>query len=507
MNRITLLIRLVEKAILALDAACFTEAERILSDALRERSALVFEKPISMHPPDCKLLRDGERGAESLVLSRVRAAGDVHVLNALKLLEERDHAAAEVEAISSSTRFEWWARHAGSAAPGAAERADEIEVVICRAEELRAKVATAVRRAKADKYFLEERGEERRGDLDGAAQAHWIAAKLFPTARLGARASDARIEANQTQAEKLVLIAKGFYGGGDLEASEENLEGAHALLLEASAEMGEVVKEQRHELVELNFDDIGINDALPSRLRRQLNEIRDFRSRLAGDSIIRGVVPAIDVQDYDKALHLMHKAGGQYGAVRTARWLTSAATSFKERTGAVPASAPTEVAAVSPKELLVERATLDGARLWAKAAAALEKQKDPSKAQRLLSRAVAAMEWAGIYPSVAGATAVARGIKTFEYRKAEDATCRDLVCHLRDGEIERVKEKLADASDLYHQGAAFQEFAETRAIVSCIDREKDVCSNFVSVVTSGDPTKVHMYVYVCMYQYVSVIMD
>lgn len=470
--RITSLVGLVEKAVATLNKGFYADAERIVDECLRERSALTVEQPLSLRPPDCILFQGGESGAKAAVLLRVRAAGESDRATALTLLEKGQFEAAEVAAASASARCGWWASHVDNrnrGATGAVEdRDDERHDVIRLAEELTTMVAAAAGKARAEGCTAEGRNLKATGDLAGAVRAMFAAAKLFHAAGLITAAAAARAEANQTQAESLLLISFNLHGEDKFEAIAEHLRSAEALLLEA-IETRSATRMTRKPSVARSFNNAGNtvagdgnstingkdnnnNVSADGGPQAHLDDLYNFQSRVSGDIVMRGVVPALEAREYDLALQLMLEADEHYAKIRTGRWKMSAVVATgKEKAGVGAGAGGATAAAMSPKDLVVKRAAQDGDRLRADAATAIQKGKNPVKAQELLSKAETCMAWAGIDPVVAGAAAVAKDIKVFESRAAGDEISGRVILLLQDRDLERAKDTLTAALGKYRQ--------------------------------------------------------
>lgn len=450
-NRIMNLVGLVEKAAVAFDESRYADAESLVTDCLRERSALVVEQPLSLHAPDCKLFQCGEGGAKTAVLLRVRAAGDADRVNALELLENREYEAAEVTAASASARFNWWASHGGgndNGATGGTVDPDDRQTVLSSTKELTAMVAAATGKARAEGLTVEGKALRAMGDFTRAVHALSTAANIFHSVGLVLAATITRADACQIQAESFIQASTISHNEGNFEAISENLQKAEVLLLEA-IEIRSTIEEKRGG----GNDGMNVDDSLVESTDRSspadggaqsdLDDLYNFQSRAAGNVVMRGVLPALDAREYDLALQLMLKADGHFVAIKTGRWMTSAVvTASKDKVGAVAASS---------KEFVVKRAAQDGDRFRADAATAIQKDKNPVKAKELLSIAEASMTWAGVDIFTAGATVVAKDIKIFESRRSGDDICLGLIHLLRDRELERTKGMLERALDEYRK--------------------------------------------------------
>lgn len=485
-NTISSLVDLVENASGALDEGRYADAEGLVAECLGVRATLASQQPLCLRPPDCVLFQGGEDGAKTAVLLRVRAAGDADRASALELLEAGEFEAAERAASSACNRFRWWAGHhqtrnnsrsgdGKASAPVAAEKEDDgqeegcqdhdkRQAVVRAAEELTASIAAASRKARAEGLTLEGREMRSIGDFVAAVKTLASAAVLFQDAGLAHAAAEARAEAARTQAEALMLTSVELHCEGKLDSIAEHLQRAEDLLLEAAKEIagsgaaGDAVA--------------GSNDGttrgceeLSSHAPRSpetpekggagvgerchlVEDLVNLRSRVAGDIIMRGVAPALDAREYDQGLRLMLETEGHYSAIGTGRWTTSVAAAIAAAAGKESTFSSTSP---SPKELVMKRAALDGDRLRAEAALAIQKEKNPAKARELLSGAEACMAWAGVDPFAAGAAAVSKDIKVFESRAEGDEICKDLITLLRDNEFERAKGMLEEALTKYRQ--------------------------------------------------------
>lgn len=472
---ITSLVGHVENAAVALGAGLYTDAERCISNALRERSVLEAEQPISLRAPDCALVQGGEDGAKAAVLLRVRTAGGKDRMNALALLENGEFEAAEAAAASASKRLGWWADHASG-------DADDREVVVRTAQELTERVVAAAGRARAGEHIKEGRCLKALGDFAGAVRALNAAAKMFIAAGLADAATAARAEANQAEAEASMLVAEGLHSTGNFEAVAEHLQTAEKLLLEAIEIRPHVKQTFDNSTAEPNDrTDQGLDKGPQSHL----DDLRNLQFRVLGDIVMREVPPAFDAREYDRALQLMLEADGHYTEINAGRWTTSAVVAAGKEI-----SPGATAAAASPKELAMKRAARDGDRLRADAATAIQKESNPIKAQELLSDAEWCMEWAGVDPFTAGTAVVAKDIKIFESRVAGDKICRGLIQTLRDKDLGRAKDMLEEALGKYRLGNAFKQIADTRAVVFCVEREEQLCHAVVFAVTARDPVAV-----------------
>lgn len=454
--RIHCLVGLVEKAAEALEEGRYSEAEGLIAKCLQKRSVLAVERPLSLHPPPCALFQGGEDGAKAAVLLRVRAAGDVDIATALTLLDEGNFEAAKTAAASASVRFKWWASH------GAKEEKEEDpkrsddgrQEVVRQAEELTARIATAAGKAQAEQLTREGRGLKAAGDSSGAVRALSAAAKLFRDVGLIAAAAATHAEASRTEAEALLLSCTSLHRDGKFDAVAEQLQKAEGLLLEATAQQPSSVsatQERAQDPVDdaakvvINSVDANDNNDSPEDGLAQalLDDLHNFRLRVAGDVVMRGVAPALEEREYDLALRLMLEADGQYAGIRAGRWVTSAVVAA----GKMNAGG----AAASPKELAVKRAAHDGDRLRSDAASAILKDKNPTKAKELLSRAEVCMVWASVDPFAAGAGAVAKDIRVFEARAEGDKKCQGLARLLLERESERANEMFDETLTKYRQ--------------------------------------------------------
>lgn len=474
-NEISSLVGLVESASGALDEGRYAEAEGMVAECLVARATLAVEQPLCLRPPDCALFQGRGDGAKMAVLLRVRAAGDADRASALELLEAEEFEAAERAASSACRRFQWWAGHHPNAQDSSGgggkvdEDRDRPQAVVRAAEELKARIAAAARKARAEGLTREGRELKSMGDFVAAVQILRSAAELFHCAGLGHAAAEARAEAARTGAEALLLTSVGLHGEGKFEAIAEHLEKAEALLLEANKEVaGRAIETQTPSRVGCSSGDntmrsgsggdaSGSTPRLPEApedgegagVRCRIREdLVNFRSRVAGDIVMRGVAPVLDAREYDQGLRLMLEAEGHYAAVSGGVWMTTvaaaaAATAGKE--SAASSSTP------SPKELVMKRAAHDGDRLRGEAASAIQKEKDPIKARELITRAEACMAWAGVDPFAAGAEAVSKDIRIFESRAGGDQICNGLIALLRDKQFERANGMLAEALCKYRQ--------------------------------------------------------
>ncbi|CAM9432817.1 unnamed protein product [Ectocarpus fasciculatus] len=507
----------------------FEDARTLLSAA-----AQVYERSADK----ARLSKGGENGAKTAVLLRVRSAGDADRASALDLLERRDFEAAERAAFSARERLTWWANnHEDSGGCGDSEaeeerrlERDQRQAVVRAAEELTTSVAAAVGQARAEGLMEEGRELKTMGDYVAAVKTLRLAAELFHDAGLAHAALVTRTEAARTQAEALLLTSVELHGVGNFEAIAEHLDRAETLLLDARNEIagstlvaaaGTTVTSTataQPSLAPLGLPsssgdvDIGrtVIDPNDSRKKRGgsdvashvmpgteddrdgawaqchiLDDLVNLRSRVAGDIVMRGVTPALDTREYDEGLRLLQEAQAHYTTIKAGRWMTSVAAAVavaagKENSLSSPSS--------TPMELVTKRAAQDGDRLRAKAATAIQKEKNPVKARELLSGAEACMAWAGVDPFAAGAAAVSKDINVFESRAGGDEICKGLVGLLREREFERAKSILEEALSKYRQqGDAFKQIADTRAIMFCVERESELCAGVISAVSAHDP--------------------
>ncbi|CAN0350182.1 unnamed protein product, partial [Laminaria digitata] len=467
------------------DHGQFEGARTLLSSAslVYERSAdqARLSKATRIH---CLGGEESGAGAKTAVLLRVRAAGDVDRVTALTLLDEGDFEAAKLAAASASVRFRWWASH------GAEEEEEEKEEgqndrqeVVRQAEELTTRIASAAGKAQAERLTREGRDLKVAGDSAGAVRALSAAAKLFRDVGSLASAAATHAEASRTEAEALLLTCTSLHREGKLDAVAEQLQKAEDLLLEATPQQAQAgsmtttatsvatTKDQQRDdnnpvdddaakgvigsssggdTTSSNSDDVpqaAANGGLLS-VQSILDDLHNFRHRVAGDVVMRGVAPALEERQYDLALRLMLEADDQYTRVNEGRWTTSAVAAA---TAAGKANVGGGGAAASPKELAVKRAAQDGDRLRADAASAILKDKNPAKAQDLLSKAEACMVWAGVDPFAAGAGAVAKDIRVFEARAEGDKKCQGLVNLLLERESERANDMFEETLTKYRQ--------------------------------------------------------
>lgn len=444
--RIHCLLGFVEKATEALEEGRYSEAEDLIAKCLQKRSVLAVERPLSLRPPCCALFQGGEDGAKTAVLLRVRAAGDVDRAKALALLDEGEFEAAKTAAASASMRFKWWASHCAEEDPS------DRQEVVRQAEELTERIATAAGKAQAEQLTKEGRDLKATGDSAGAVRTLSAAAKIFHDVGLIAAAAATHAQASRTEAEALILTCTSLHRDGKFDAVAEQLQKAEGLLLEATQPGGVSVTKEQHDPVDAAKVGIRVapNDNVPVDELAQtiLDDLHNFRFRVAGDVVMRGVAPALEAREYDLALRLMLEADDQYVRINLGRWVTSA----------VVAAGKTNVggAAASPKELAVKRASQDGDRLRADAASAILKDKNPSKAKELLSRAEACMMWAGVDPYAAGAGAVAKDIRVFEARSEGDKKCQGLARLLLERESERANEMFEETLNKYRQVGVYE---------------------------------------------------
>lgn len=480
-NTISSLVTLVENASGALDAGRYADAEGLVAECLGVRAALAVEQPLCLRPPDCVLFQGGEDGAKTAVLLRVRAAGDADRASALELLESGEFEAAERAASSACKRFKWWVDHhqTRSNSNGGDEKAvatvaeapeeegcldhDRRQGVLRAAEELMASITAAARKAQAEGLTLEGRQLKSTADFAMAVKTLKCAAALFQDAGLAHAAAETRAEAARTEAEALLLTSAGLHGEGKFDTIAEHLQKAEGLLLEATKEAAGSGAVGGGDAVAGSSDNNG--SELSSHTPRSpeapeqggagagaschlFEDLVNLRSRVVGDIVMRGVAPALDAREYDQGLRLMLEAEDHYAAIGPGKWTTSVASAISAAAGKelTFSSAPP-----SPKELVTKRAALDGDRLRAEAASAIQKEKNPVKARELLSGAEACMAWAGVDPFGAGAAAVSKDIKVFESRAEGDKICNDLVALLRDRNFERAKVMLEEALIKYRQ--------------------------------------------------------
>lgn len=478
-NKISSFVGLVESASGGLDEGRYADAEGLVAECLVARAKLAVEQPLCLRPPDCALFQDGGDGAKMAVLLRVRAAGDADRASALELLEAGEFEAAERAASSACKRFQWWAGHHPNAEDSsdgggkAEEGRDRRQAVVRAAEELTARVAAAAGKVRAEGLTREGRELKLMGDFVAAVQTLRTAAEIFHGAGLGHAAAETRAEAARTGAEALLLTSIELHGEGNFEAIAEKLESAETLLLEANEEVaGSTVATpttQPSSGVSCSSSDnttrSGSGGDICSNTPRSpeapedggrgagarcliLEDLANFKSRVAGDTVMREVLPVLDARYYDQGLRLMLAAEGHYATIRAGRWMTTVAA-------AVAAAAGKESAASSstpsPKELLTKRAAYDGDRLRGDAATAIQKEKDPVKARKLITQAEACMAWAGIDPFAAGAEAVSKDIRVFESRAGGDEICKGLIALLRDKEFKRANGMLEQALCKYRQ--------------------------------------------------------
>lgn len=456
-TRITSLVGLVEETSSALQECRYADAETLVEECLQECSALASLQPLSLRSLDCNLLQTtgsssegggegeggggGGGGAKRIVLCRALAAGNADRVTALALLEKGEYEAANIAAASASSRFMWWASQGGENGDDRSSTGhsdpDYRHAVVRKAEELTATVAAAAGKARAEGQMMEARDLKAMGDFAGAMTALSVAARLFFGAGLAARAAAARAEADQTQAEALILLAEELHGEGKFEDIEENLQKAEALLRAAvdtadGATLATSAPPTESSTVgganNKGGGADGSEDVVGSGTGPQMiiDDLYKFRSRVAGDIVVRGVEPALDGRDYDLALRLMLEANGHYADAGAGRWAASAVGG-----GGNYNSSNAGAALVSPKDVVVKRAAQDGERLRADAALAIQKEKKPSKSRELLSMAERCMEWAGVDPVAAGAAAVTKDIHIYESRAAGDEVCKGVISPLQ----------------------------------------------------------------------------
>lgn len=474
-NKISSLVGLVESASGALDEGRYADAERLVTECLAARSNLAVEQPLCLRPPDCALFQGGGDGAKMAVLLRVRAAGDADRASALDSLEAGEFEAAERAASSAYKRFQWWAgqhpnaQGSGDGSGKVEDDRDRRQAVVRAAEELTVRVAAAAGKARAEGLMLEGRELKSVGDFITAVLTLKKAAELFHGAGLGHAAAETRAEAARTGAEALMLTSIDLHREGKLEAIAEKVEKAETLLREANEELaGSNIETQPSSGVRRSSGDNisshgtggDFSNHTPRSLEapedgreagvrcRLLEDLLNFKYRVAGDTVMRGVAPMLDAREYDQGMRLMLEAEGHYAAISAGRWMTTVAAAVAAAAGkesAVSSSTP------SPKELVTKRAALDGDRLRGEAAAAIQKEKDPIKARTLINEAEACMAWAGVDPFAAGAEAVSKDIRVFESRAGGDEICKGLFALLRDKEFERAKGILEEALCKYRQ--------------------------------------------------------
>lgn len=552
-KRIISLVGMVEKAIQALNIGHYEEAEQIILESLRVRSALTSKRPISLRPPDCKLLQGGESGVKAFLWARVRKAGESDSLNAFKLMEREDYNAAKVATASASSRFEWCARHVDYASPEDAEGSSDVCVAALReVEELKAKMSEASGRVKTERTVQEGTTKMAQEDLKVAVNALRAAAGLFRSAGLGDRSTIAKAETKLTQGEAWMVTAEALHDSGDPEASIEHLRRARTLLLKAAEIADTTAPEPLIDLVHptTSGNDNTTNVSTTTGLENLPEKSEFFQSRIAGHITIPGVLRAQDALDYYKALCLMIAAEKYYDTVIMEEWWTSAGTVYEggsavaiaapvmtgapvefERTsaGIAETSTPPEqgssnadgvvVAHQHPwserhgsafnigTEGIVERVKGDTA------SGRLETEKivpegTTKKAQVDFQQAVNILRAAtGLFRSARlgerSATAKVKMkrrkmFKCFQLCRAGDDICRRLANLLQEKQMDRAKEDLAQALDMYRQGEAFEKFADTQAVASCVERENALCCDFVSTVVTGDPATVSLpqYIYI-----------
>ncbi|CAM9347008.1 unnamed protein product [Ectocarpus sp. 12 AP-2014] len=506
----------------------FEDARTLLSAA-----AQVYERSADK----ARLSKGGENSAKTAVLLRVRSAGDADRASALDLLERKDFEAAERAAFSARERLTWWAENhedGGDSGGGGDSEAegerrlerDQRQAVVRAAEELTTSVAAAVGQARAEGLMEKGRELKTMGDYVAAVKTLRSAAELFHDAGLAHEALVTRTEAARTQAEALLLTSVELHGEGNFEAIAEHLDRAEALLLDAHKEVarstlvaaaGTTITSTATAQLSLvglpsTSGDVDISRAvtvdsgkmcggsdvgshvLPGTEDdrdgawaqcRILDDLVNLRSRVAGDIVMRGVAPALDAREYDEGLRLLQEAEAHYTTIKAGRWMTSIAAAVAVAAGKENfLSSPSS----TPKELVTKRAAHDGDRLRAKAATAIQKEKNPVKARELLSGAEACMAWAGVDPFAAGAAAVSKDINVFESRAGGDEICKGLIGLLREREFERAKGILEEALSKYRQqGDAFKQIADTRAIMFCVERESELCADVISAISARDP--------------------
>lgn len=440
-SRISSLVDLVESASTALRERRYVAAEALIDQGIQERASLAAESPLVLQPPACALLAGAE--AKAVVMSRVHAAARAERNEALSMLDKEDFDAAEAAAASSAERFAWWAGqrgnpgHAGGDDGQAGDDGVDCEAVVREARELTAEVAVAARNARALSRVEEARSLRGRADFSGCVQALLAAAKLFDRAGLSVRAVATRSEASVTQGEAAVVEAERLFEGGRLEEIEGILRRAEALFrgaLDDARELG------RGDGGRGPGDDAGV-------ARRHLDGLLAFRRRVAGDLVMRRVPPALDARDYDLAVRLMLEADDHYAGIGGGKWATSVIPDQGVLAGALPEDARAREVA----KVVGVRATLDGDRLRVRAAASIQRSKDPVEARELLSMAEACLTWAGVDLVEAGVTSVATDIHVFESRIAGDEMCRGLAQLVRDGNLEEARCLLDKALDSYRQ--------------------------------------------------------
>ncbi|CAM9356030.1 unnamed protein product [Ectocarpus sp. 4 AP-2014] len=506
----------------------FEDARTLLSAA-----AQVYERSAD----NTRLSKGGENGAKTAVLLRVRSAGDADRASALDLLERKDFEAAERAAFSARERLTWWADNhedGGDSGGGGDSEAegerrlerDQRQAIVRAAEELTTSVAAAVGQARAEGLMEKGRELKTMGDYVAAVKTLRSAAELFHDAGLAHEALVTRTEAARTHAEALLLTSVELHGEGNFEAVVEHLDRAEALLLDARKEVagstlvaaaGTTITSTATAQLSLvglpsSSGDVDISRAVTVDSGKMcggsdvgshvlpgteddrdgawaqyhiLDDLVNLRSRVAGDIVMRGVAPALDTREYEEGLRLLQEAEAHYTTIKAGRWMTSVAAAVavaagKENSLSSPSS--------TPKELVTKRAAHDGDRLRAKAATAIQKEKNPVKARELLSGAEACMTWAGVDPFAAGAAAVSKDINVFESRAGGDEICKGLIGLLREKEFERAKGILEEALSKYRQqGDAFKQIADTRAIMFCVERESDFCADVISAISARDP--------------------
>lgn len=323
---------------------------------------------------------------------------------------------------------------------------DDRAAVIRASEELTKTVTTASGEAQAQRSMEEARRLRAIQDFKGAIIAVLAAARLFDLAGLSVRADAARAEANHTEGEALILESENLYAEGALEGILVRLQRAEILFLAAAhAEVHSGAPGGNGYAVTGSDGGCSEDDDFDVQgPRRNLDALNKFRSRINGDMVMQGVEPALDAREYDLALRLMLEADGHYaetiGGEGGGRWMTSVTLRNSKGTVGLP-----------PRETILKRAVQDGERLRKEAAAAIQKEKNPVKAQQLLSAAEECMAWAGVDPVAAGAAAVAKDINAFQSRAAGDEICRQLIHILLDKDFERANVVLQDALDKYRQ--------------------------------------------------------
>jgi len=173
---------------------------------------------------------------------------------------------------------------------------------------------------------------------------------------------------------------------------------------------------------------------------------KSFQARVKGDQVMQAYQPALDKNDYDKAVEVLVKASEHYRDVGEAKLVLT-----REE-------AQEQVAVVARR---------DGEKYRTKAQVALSQRKT-EEVRRFIDQATACFKWVGSDLKAAGIMNIQKDLAAIELKEKAENNIKEAFFALKKKEFESADKMLQEAHSTYRSADAFSQVNQTFAIILCL---------------------------------------